>query len=104
MICRCEPGTKTLSIATIELDTGRPRNGLGFHRRRGISNSVHFKRALTLSTEGRKDVLLLFLSKSLSLLGEEMQPEYKCRIETAVGHWERPGQLSIHKKRIKSRK
>lgn len=57
------------------------------------ANGVHFERALTLSTEGRKDelllLLLLLLSKTLSLPGEEMQRKYKCRVETAVGATEK---------------
>lgn len=81
-----KPGAKTLRIAAVKLDTGRPRHGLGLSGRRGVSNGVHFERALTLSTEGREDELLLPLSKRLSLPGEEMQEKYKRRVETAVGH------------------
>lgn len=91
-VCRCEPGAKTFRIATVQHDTGRPRNGLGLRGRRGVGNGVHFERALTLSTEGRKDellLLLLLLSKTLSLPGEEMQQKYKCRVETAVGATEK---------------
>ena len=96
MIYRHEPGTKTLGFATVKLDNDRPRNVLGLRGRRIVGNGIHFERALTLSTEGGKDQLFLLLSKSLSLPGGKMQQKYKCRVETTVGHWERPAQLSIH--------
>lgn len=86
MFWRREPGAKTLRIAAVKLNTGRPRNGLSLSGRRSVGKGVHFERALTLSTEGREDELLLFLSKGLSLPGEEMQEKYKRRVETAVGH------------------
>ena len=72
----------------MEFGTNRPRNGLSLSGRRGVAKGVHFERALTLSTEGREDELLLLLSKRLSLPGEEMQEKYKRRIETTVGHSE----------------
>ena len=80
----------------MKLDNDRPRNGLGLRRRHIVGNEINFERALTLGTQGGKDQVLLLLSKSWSLPSEKMQQKYKCRVETAVGHWERPGQLSIH--------
>jgi hypothetical protein len=86
MVWRREPGAKTLRIAAMELDTGRPRNGLSLGGRRSVGKGIHFERALTLSTEGRKDKFLFLLSKRLSLPSEKMQEKYECRVETAVGH------------------
>lgn len=70
----------------MKLDTSRPRDGLSLSGRRGVRNGVHFERALTLSTEKREDMLLLFLPERLSLPGEEVQEKYKRRVEAAVSH------------------
>ena len=78
MFWRREPGAKTFSVAAVEFDTGRPRNGLSLGRRRRITEGVHFKGALLSSTEEGEHELLLPFSKSLSLPGKKMQEEYKC--------------------------
>lgn len=70
----------------MELDTGRPRNRLRLSGRRRVGKGIHFERAFTLSAERREDVLFLLLPERLSLPGEEMQEQHKCRVETAVGH------------------
>ena len=83
---RCQPGPEAVSVTAVELDTSRPRNSLRLRRGRRVAQSIHLERALTLSTERREDVLLLFLAQRLSLPGEEMQEKHQRRIQTAVGH------------------
>jgi hypothetical protein len=86
VILRSKPSAKTLGITAVELDTGRPRNGLSLSRCSSIGKGVHLEGALTLSTERREYMLLLFFPKRLSLPGEEVQEKYKRRIKAAVGH------------------
>lgn len=86
MIWRCQPGPEAVSVTAVELDTSRPRNSLRLRRSRRVAQSIHLERALTLSTERREDVLLLFLPQRLSLPGEEVQKEHKCRVQAAVRH------------------
>lgn len=86
VIRRREPTAEAIKVTAMELDTSRPRNSLCLRRRRRVAQGVHLERALTLSTEGREDVLLLFLAQRLSLPGEEVQEKHQRRIQTAVGH------------------
>jgi hypothetical protein len=80
------PSAKAFRVATLELDTRRPRDRLSLGGRGGVRDRVHLERAFTLSTERGEDVLLLLFSKRLSLPGEEMQEKDKRRVETAIGH------------------
>lgn len=81
------PGSETLRIPAMELDTSRPRDDLSLGRRRGVLDGVHLEGAFTLSTERREDMLLLLFPEGLALPGEEVQQKHERRVETAVGHW-----------------
>ena len=77
VIRRREPRAEAIRVTAMELGTSRPRNSLHLRRRRRVAQGVHLERALTLSTEGREDVLLLFLAQRLSLAGEEVQEKHQ---------------------------
>lgn len=72
-LCRINPGTETLGIPAMKLDTSRPRNGLSLSGRRGVLDGVHLEGAFTLSTKRREHMLLLLLAEGLAFPSEEMQ-------------------------------